>query len=97
MRNSMPILLVEDEPTDVILVKRAFKDSEITNPLIHLINCKEALEYLTGRNNENPGVIITDLNTPEMNGLEFLKAVKADELLSQIPVLYYPAPAPRKM
>ncbi len=84
MRNSMPILLVEDEPTDIILVKRALKDSEIASPLVHSINCKEALEHLNDRNNKKPGVIITDLNTPEIDGFEFMRIIKADDVLWQI-------------
>ena len=46
MKNSMPILLVDDDRCDAMIFKRALKDLEITNPLIHLINCKETLEYL---------------------------------------------------
>lgn len=87
MRNSMPILLVEDDCTDAIIFKRALKEAEITNPLVHLINCKVALEYLRDQNNIKPWLIITDLNTPEMNTFEFLEVIKADEALKQIPVI----------
>ena len=87
MRNSMPILLVEDEPTGVILVKRALKNSDITNSLVHSINCKEALEYLNDQNNKKHGFILLNLNTPETNSFEFLRVVKADSILSQILVI----------
>ncbi len=75
MKDSMPILLVDDDRIDVMMFKRAFEDLKITNPLIHLADCKEALEYLKNEDNENPWVVLTDLNTPQMSGLEFLTAV----------------------
>jgi CheY-like chemotaxis protein len=87
MRNSMPILFVEDDYIDAIIFKRALKDAEITNPLVHVNTCKEALEYPRDQDSKKPCIILTDLNMPEMNGFEFLEAVKADDLLSQIPVI----------
>jgi CheY-like chemotaxis protein len=87
MRNSKPILLVDDDRADAMLFKRAFEDLKISNSLVHSANCKEALEYLRGRSNKKPCIILTDLNTPEMGGLEFLRVVKADDVLAQIPVI----------
>ncbi len=78
---------MEDSRADAMLFKRILKDLEISNSLIHSINCREALEYLRDPNNKKPCIILTDLNTPEMNGLEFLRVVKADDVLSQIPVI----------
>ena len=46
MKDSLPILLIDDDSTDALLFTRAIKRLEITNPLIHLSNCKEALEHL---------------------------------------------------
>jgi len=87
MNDSTPILLVEDDRIDVVMVKHAFEDLKITNPLIHLTDCKEALEYLKNEDNEKPWVVLADLNTPQMDGLEFLTAVKADDALKQIIVI----------
>jgi len=87
MRDSMPILLVEDDRIDVIMFKRALEVLKITNPLIHLTDCKEALEYLKNEDNEKPWVVLADLNTPQMSGLEFLTAVKAHDALKQIIVI----------
>jgi len=87
MRDSMPILLVEDDRIDVMMFKRALEDLKITNPLIHLTDCKEALEYLINEDNEKPWIVLPDLNTPQMNGLEFLTAVKANDALKQIIVI----------
>jgi len=87
MRNSKPILLLEDDTVDVMTVKRAFKDLKITNDLVHVTNGEEALEYLRNEDNARPCVIISDLNMPKMNGIEFIKAVKSDEKLKKIPVV----------
>ncbi len=87
MRNTKPILLVEDDQVDAMTVKRAFKELKVANPLDHTLNGEEALEYLKKNGNEMPCVILLDLNMPKMNGIEFLKIVKADDKLKQIPVI----------
>jgi len=87
MRNSKPVLLVEDDSVDAMTVKRAFKDLKVLNPLTHRTNGEEALEYLRDKSNERPCVILLDLNMPKMNGGEFLKVVKADDVLKKIPVV----------
>ncbi len=87
MRNSKPVLLVEDDSIDAMTVRRAFKDLKILNPLASSANGEEALAYLTDPSNEKPCVILLDLNMPKMNGIEFLKVAKADTHLRKIPVI----------
>lgn len=87
MRNSKPILLIEDDSVDVMTVKRALKDLSIANTLVHSVNGEEALEYLRNDSNNEPGIILLDLNMPKMNGIEFLEVVKADKTLKKIPVV----------
>jgi CheY-like chemotaxis protein len=87
MRNSQPILLVEDDRVDVMTVERALKDVKVTNRLVCTGNGEEALEYLKTENNKKPCVILLDLNMPKMNGIEFLKIAKTDEALKSIPVV----------
>ena len=82
-----PILLVEDDSVDVMTVKRALKDIKVTNGLTHVTNGEEALEYLRGQDSKMPCIVLLDLNMPKMNGIEFLKIVKADEELKKIPVV----------
>jgi CheY-like chemotaxis protein len=86
MRNSKPILLVEDDNVDVMTVKRALQDLNIKNQLVSTANGEEALEYLNN-NHSKPCIILLDLNMPKMNGIEFLTIVKADEALKKIPVI----------
>lgn len=86
MRNSKPILLVEDDDVDALTTKRALGEIKVTNPLVHTFNGEEGLEYLSN-GNEKPCVILLDLNMPRMNGFEFLRAIKANEALKKIPVI----------
>jgi len=87
MRNSKPILLVEDDEVDTMTVQRAFKDLKVTNELVHKINGEEALKYLRAEDSQMPCVVLLDLNMPKMNGVEFLKISKEDEKLKKLPVV----------
>lgn len=82
------ILLVEDDTVDVMNVQRAFKKSNCTNPLWVAGNGIEALEML--RNGTIPAgrrLILLDLNMPKMNGIEFLRALRADLELASASVV----------
>lgn len=88
MKNSdKPILLVEDDQVDVMTVKRALKEVNITNPVVNPENGEEALKYLRDPDSLMPCIILLDLNMPIMNGIEFLQVVKNDILLKRIPVV----------
>jgi CheY-like chemotaxis protein len=87
MRNSRPILLVEDDKVDAMTVRRSFKELKVTNPLVHTVNGEEALLYLKSNGNLKPCVILLDLNMPKMNGIEFLKIIKTDDAFKSIPVI----------
>lgn len=87
MRNSKPVLLVEDDSVDAMTVRRAIKETNVANSLIHTLNGEEALEYLREGVNKKPCIILLDLNMPRMNGIEFLKIVKADDKLKKIPIV----------
>ena len=87
MRNSKPILLVEDDRVDAMTVRRALKDLKVTNQLICTTNGEGALEYLRSESNKKPCVILLDLNMPKMNGIDFLKIAKGEEELKKIPVI----------
>ena len=80
MKSKKPILLVEDDSVDAMTVKRALNDLQVTNQLDVVGNGEEALKYLQNRPVELPCIILLDLNMPKMNGIEFLKIVKEQEL-----------------
>lgn len=87
MNHRNPILLVEDDSIDAMMVERALKDLKIKNKLIHQENGEEALKYLENNNQFKPCIILLDLNMPRMSGIEFLEIVKKDPRLKSIPIV----------
>ena len=87
MQNLKSILLIEDDDVDAMTVRRALKDLRTAHTLIRSANGEEALDYLRTQSNKKPCVIFLDLNMPRMNGIEFLKIMKADPELRKIPVV----------
>ena len=87
MRDSRPVLLVEDDTIDAMTVRRAFRDLKVANPLVHAVNGEEALTHLKDEANNKPCLILLDLNMPKMNGMEFLSVAKVDPVLKKIPVV----------
>jgi CheY-like chemotaxis protein len=91
MNQIVNILMVDDDEVDCMNVQRAFKKSNILNPLIIAHNGVEALDRLRGTNGAEkiaptPRIILLDINMPKMNGLEFLKELRADQELHNISV-----------
>jgi two-component system response regulator len=88
------ILLVEDNPEDVRLTKRALKRNNIANELVVLTDGVEALNYLIRASSTEPGqpgslpaVILLDLKLPRMDGLELLKEIRSHEQIRRLPVI----------
>lgn len=88
------IILVEDSLSDAELTIRSLKKNNICNPLLHLEDGEEALEYIfatgkyAGRNmNDLPKIILLDLKMPKVGGLDVLKKLKSDERTKIIPVV----------
>ncbi|MFK8045358.1 MAG: response regulator [Crocinitomicaceae bacterium] len=87
MKNAKPILLVEDDIVDAHTVRRALKEINVLNQVIHAKNGEEALKYIENGTNELPCIILLDLNMPIMNGIEFLKERNKVDKLRVLPVV----------
>ena len=87
MLQKKSLLLIEDDTVDAMAIKRAIDHTGEIDEMVHVLNGQEGLEYLRSEDNETPFLIMLDLNMPCMNGLEFLEAVKNDQILCRIPVV----------
>jgi CheY-like chemotaxis protein len=88
---SIEVLLVEDDPGDVLLTKEAFADNKVRNNLNVVNDGEEATAYLR-REGEHadaprPDLVLLDLNLPRKDGREVLRDIKADPELRSIPVV----------
>lgn len=87
MKGSRYILLLEDDDVETMRVKRVHQSISPQVRLEAAMNGRAGLEFLENNLRDLPSLILLDLNMPVMNGIEFLKAVKADERLRRIPVV----------
>ena len=82
------ILVVDDDEVDVMNVQRAFKKNNIANPLYVASDGLEALEMLrSGAVPRANRLVLLDLNMPRMNGIEFLRELRADKALAATSVV----------
>ena len=83
------ILLVEDNPMDVDLTKRAFKKQRLINPVEVARDGEEALAYIEKweKGSPLPLIILLDLKLPKVDGLEVLRQLKAHDELRVVPVV----------
>jgi two-component system, response regulator len=88
------ILLVEDNPDDVLLTRRALIQSRIVNKLVVAQDGSEALDYLFCQGNHvdrnpklMPEVVLLDLKLPRIDGLEVLRRIRDDQRTHLLPVV----------
>jgi two-component system response regulator len=88
------ILLVEDNPSDIELTKRALQKSRVINELVVVEDGQEALDYLfaAGAHADRvdaplPTVVLLDLKLPKIDGLEVLRRIRADERTRRMPIV----------
>jgi CheY-like chemotaxis protein len=87
------VLLVEDDPADVLMIEEALADWHIPTTVHVAIDGEEATAFLRRsgpyRDVPRPAFVLLDLNMPRRNGFEVLADIKSDDALSVIPVVVF--------
>ncbi len=90
-RKEIDVLLVEDDPGDVLMTREAFDENKVANRLAVVSDGESAMTYLRKQgpyaDAPTPDLVLLDLNLPRMDGREVLAAMKSDEALRSIPVV----------
>ena len=94
IRDSVGVLVAEDDPDDRLMIKEAFEEYCVSNPLTFVNDGEALMDYLHRRgpytdlrDTPLPGIILLDLNMPKKDGHVALKEIKASESLQRIPVV----------
>ncbi|MCD9031165.1 response regulator [Luteimonas sp. Y-2-2-4F] len=87
------ILLAEDSPHDAEMAIDALREAHLVNPIVHVEDGVEALDYLlrrgrfADRTDPDPAVLLLDIKMPRMDGLEVLKQLREEDSLKRLPVV----------
>ncbi len=91
-----PVLYIEDEENDALLVEFGFRRAGLAAPLKVLPDGRDAIEYLSGageyadrQRHPLPCLVLLDLNLPVVSGLEVLEWIRADAALKELPVVVF--------
>ncbi|MGO1541070.1 MAG: response regulator [Luteimonas sp.] len=87
------VLLAEDSPHDAEMAIDALRDANLANPIVHVEDGVEALDYLLrrgrfeGRPEGDPAVLLLDIKMPRMDGLEVLTELRKSDRFNHLPVV----------
>ena len=88
--NGGTILLVEDNPDDVLFTVRAFEKNRISNEIVVAVDGEQALDMLLPGDAQSPlqpALILLDVKLPKVDGLEVLRRIRADQRTASLPVV----------
>jgi two-component system response regulator len=92
--NTKTILLIEDNPSDIDLTKRALEKGRILNNLVVVSDGQEALDYLYGTGDyegrdtsDSPTLTLLDLKLPKVSGLDVLRRIRSELTTRRMPVV----------
>jgi two-component system response regulator len=88
--NSGAVLLVEDNPDDVLFTVRAFEKNNISNEVVVAVDGEQALQLLLPEGDDpplRPALVLLDVKLPKVDGLEVLRRIRADPRTSSLPVV----------
>lgn len=93
MKRKFQILLIDDNPIDVMVLKKTFSNIKADCTFVDFVDAEQALNYLKNQKetglNALPDMIISDLILPKMSGHELLSSLKNDDLLKSIPFVMF--------
>ncbi len=93
MKEIRTILLVEDSAADAEMTVDALREAKLANPIVHVEDGVEALDCLfqrgawADRPAVIPAVVLLDIKMPRLDGIEVLRAIRANEKLQHVPVV----------
>ena len=90
MKKKSVILIADDDSDDCYLIRLAFEDCKIDNPIVFFQNGLEVVDYITQHElveDKSIGLIILDLNMPKMDGRETLSNLKSNPFWRKVPVV----------
>ena len=93
MTDLRTILLAEDSPHDAEMAIDALRDAHLANPIVHVEDGVEALDYLlrrgryADRGEEDPAVLLLDIKMPRMDGLEVLTELRKEDRFRSLPIV----------
>jgi two-component system, chemotaxis family, response regulator Rcp1 len=87
MKESLVIMLVEDNPADVFLIDEALRSAGVSFQIVHFEEGERAIQFVSSKVGQAPDLAILDLNVPNRDGLQVLNHIRADQDWQALPVI----------